>query len=192
MTENETSIVIDGKKYVITKTKAGADACKFCAIEKKCKETPEMTLCGKMGVADDEYFRLADENGEASAEYGLTEKAAHDDYQKRSRVSGERAETLAWAMIVLLAAQLIGGLKYAEFYVFGGAALLYMLLSAMQSVYQTLTIWIVKCRIKRTGTALSDYPYYVRVGAWLFYWLKMLIITAGAVYGASHFIFFAI
>ena len=128
---------------------------------------------------------------EMPADQPLTEQAAYDEYQERSKVSGDRAEQLAWAMIVLLAGQLIGGSKYAEFYVLGGAALLYMLLSAMQSVWQSVTIWLVKCRIKRTGIKLNDYPDWVGFGAWVFYWLKMIIIAIGAIYGASHFISFA-
>lgn len=128
---------------------------------------------------------------EDDAEQPLTEQAAYDEYQERSKTAGERAEQLAWAMIVLLAGQLIGGSKYAEFYVLGGAALLYLLLSAMQSVWQSVTIWLVKCRIKRTGIKLNDYPDWIGFGAWVFYWLKMIIIAIGAIYCASHFISFA-
>ena len=136
-------------------------------------------------VTQDEYFR------EDDADQPLTEQAAYDEYQERSKTAGERAEQLAWAMIVLLAGQLIGGSKYTEFYVLGGAALLYLLLSAMQSVWQSVTIWLVKCRIKRTGIRLNDYPDWVGFGAWVFYWLKMITIAIGAIYGASHFISFA-
>jgi len=128
---------------------------------------------------------------EDDANQPLTEQAAYDEYQERSKVSGDRAEQLAWAMIVLLTGQLIGGSKYAEFYVLGGAALLYLLLSAMQSVWQSVTIWLVKCRIKRTSIQLSDYPDWVGFGAWVFYWLKMIVIAIAAIYGASHFISFA-
>lgn len=123
--------------------------------------------------------------------FPLTVWRAYDEYQERSKTSGDRAEQLAWAMIVLLAGQLIGGSKYAEFYMLGGAALLYLLLSTVQSVWQSVTIWLVKCRIKRTGITLSDYPDWVGFGAWVFYWLKMIIIAIGAIYGASRFISFA-
>ena len=129
---------------------------------------------------------------EDEANQPLTEQEAYDEYQERSKTSGDRAEQLAWAMIVLLAGQLIGGSNYAEFYVLGGAALLYLLLSTMQSVWQSVTIWLVKCRIKRTGITLNDYPDWVGLGAWVFYWLKMIVIAIGAIYGASHFISFAI
>lgn len=128
---------------------------------------------------------------EDDADQPLTEQAAYDEYQERSKTSGDRAEQLAWAMIALLAGQLIGGSKYAEFYVLGGAALLYLLLSAMQSVWQSVTIWLIKCRIKRTGIKLNDYPAWVSFGAWVFYCLKMIIIAIAAIYGASHFISFA-
>lgn len=138
-------------------------------------------------AAYDEY----QERSKVSADQPLTEQAAYDEYQERSKTSGDRAEQLAWAMIVLLAGQLIGGSKYAEFYVLGGAALLYLLLSTMQYVWQSVTIWLVKRRIKRTGIKLNDYPDWVGFGAWVFYWLKMIIIALGAIYGASHFISFA-
>jgi len=128
---------------------------------------------------------------EDDADQPLTEQAAYDEYQERSKTSGDRAEQLAWAMIVLLAGQLIGGSKYAEFYVLGGAALLYLLLSTMQYVWQSVTIWLVKCRIKRTGIVLNEYPDWVGFGAWVFYWLKMIVIAIAAIYGASHFISFA-
>ena len=129
---------------------------------------------------------------EMPADQPLTEQAAYDEYQERSKVSGDRAEQLAWAMIALLTGQLIGGSKYAEFYVLGGAALLYLLLSATQSVWQSVTIWLVKCRIKRTGITLNDYPDWVGFGAWVFYWLKMIVIAIASIYGASHFIQFVI
>jgi hypothetical protein len=128
---------------------------------------------------------------EDNADQPLTEQAAYDEYQERSKVSGDRADQLAWAMIVLLTGQLIGGSKYAEFYVLGGAALIYLLLSTMQYVWQSVTIWLVKWRIKRTGIQLNDYPDWVGFGAWVFYWLKMIIIAIGAIYGASHFVSFA-
>jgi hypothetical protein len=128
---------------------------------------------------------------EDDADQPLTEQATYDEYQERSKTSGNRAEQLAWAMIALLAGQLIGGSKYAEFYVLGGTALLYLLLSSMQSVWQSVTIWLVKCNIKRTSIQLNDYPDWIGFGAWVFYWLKMIVIAIGAIYGASHFISFA-
>lgn len=155
----------------------------------------------EMWIATESELELVDQSPEEArqavfereddADQPLTEQAAYDEYQERSKTSGDRAEQLAWAMIALLTGQLIGGSKYAEFYVLGGAALLYLLLSTMQSVWQSVAIWLVKCRIKRTGLTLNDYPDWVGFGAWVFYWLKMIVITIGAIYGASHFISFA-
>ena len=117
----------------------------------------------------------------------LTEQRAYNDYQERSKTAGDRAESLAWMMGALLFGQLVGGSKFAEFYVLGAAALLYLLLSAMQSVWQSVAFWIIKCRIKRTGVTLNDYPNWVGFGAWVLYWLKMIIIALGAIYGAYRF-----
>ena len=117
----------------------------------------------------------------------LTEQRAYNDYQERSKTAGDRAESLAWMMGALLFGQLVGGSKFAEFYVLGAAALLYLLLSAMQSVWQSVAFWIIKCRIKHTGITLNDYPNWVGFGAWVFYWLKMIIIALGAIYGAYRF-----
>ena len=148
-------------------------------MQKYDKEIRLVGLANKMEMPADE------------ANQPLTEQAAYEEYQERSKTSCDRAEQLAWAMIALLTGQLIGGSNYAEFYVLGGAALLYLLLSAMQSVWQSVTIWLVKCRIKRTGIRLNDYPDWVGFGAWVFYWLKMIVIALAAIYGASHFISFA-
>lgn len=177
----------EGRKYAFIEDKE-QDECERCALKDKCHDEDGLICTDLLGISNDNAVgrRFEEVNEDA-----LTEEQAYNEYQERSKVSGDRAEQLAWAMIVLLAGQLIGGSKYAEFYVLGGAALLYLLLSAMQSVWQSVTIWLVKCRIKRTGIQLNDYPDWVGFGAWVFYWLKMIIIAIGAIYGASHFISFA-
>lgn len=177
----------EGRKYAFIEEKEPFE-CERCALNNKCNEEDGLICTNLLGISDDEAagrrFIEIDEDA-------LTEQAAYDEYQERSKTSGDRAEQLAWAMIALLAGQLIGGSNYAEFYVLGGAALLYLLLSTMQSVWQAVTIWLIKCRIKHTGIQLNDYPDWVGFGAWVFYWLKMIVIAIGAIYGASHFISFA-
>ena len=167
MEKKENAIIVNGKKYVYTKVKPGIyeDACDSCALVETCSAKSD--YCSALGMEEDSEgcFQLI--------------------------LNGLRAEQLAWAMIVLLTGQLIGGLKYAEFYVLGGAALLYLLLSTLQYVWQSVTIWLVECRIKRTGVTLNDYPDWVGFGAWVFYWLKIIVIAIAAIYGASHFISFA-
>lgn len=177
----------EGRKYAFIEDKE-QDECERCALKDKCHDEDGLICTNLLGISNDNAVGRRFEEVDEDA---LTEEKAYDEYQERSKTSGDRAEQLAWAMIVLLAGQLIGGSKYAEFYVLGGAALLYLLLSAMQSVWQSVTIWLVKCRIKRTGIRLNDYPNWVGFGAWVFYWLKMIVIAIGAIYGASHFISFA-
>jgi hypothetical protein len=118
----------------------------------------------------------------------LTERQAYDDYQERSQTSGARAEQLAWAMIILLGCQMIGGSQYAEFYIMAAAGLAYLLLSVMQALWQAVAMWIIQQRIARTVKEAQDYPDWVGFGAWCFYWLKMLVLAAGAVYGVLRFI----
>lgn len=177
----------EGRKYAFIEDKE-QDECERCALKDKCHDEDGLICTDLLGISNDNAVGRRFEEVDEDA---LTEEKAYDEYQERSKTAGDRAEQLAWAMIVLLAGQLIGGSKYAEFYVLGGAALLYLLLSAMQSVWQSVTIWLVKCRIKRTGIKLNDYPDWVGFGVWVFYWLKMIIIAIGAIYGASHFISFA-
>ncbi len=64
----------------------------------------------------------------------------------------------------------------------------YMLLSALQALWQTVTFWIIKNRIKRDGLLIDDYPQWVGGGAWVFYYIKMAVITATATYAFWHFI----
>lgn len=124
---------------------------------------------------------------EMPADQSLTEQAAYDDYQERTVKSGDRADQLAWAIVALLAAQLIGGSKFYELYVMAAGALAYLLLHTLQSAWQGLAIWIVKQRISR-GQRLTDYPSWVGGTAWVLYALKLCALTAAALYGIVHFI----
>jgi hypothetical protein len=118
----------------------------------------------------------------------LTGQKAEADYQERSTTAGDCANQLAWAFIILLCAMLIGGSKYAEPYVMAAGGICYMLLSALQALWQAVTFWIIKNRIKRDGLLIDDYPQWVGGGAWVFYYLKMAVITATATYAFWHFI----
>lgn len=163
------------------------EKCDDCALVKECRKSTECICHERFGNEYSFGKRFVEVENDGT----LTEEKAYEDYQERSQVSGERADMLAWMMGGLLFGQLIGGSKYVEFYVLGGMALLYMLLSVMQAVWQTVTMWVIKCRIKRTGVNLYDYPDWVGFGAWVFYWLKMNIIAIGAIYGAIRFLWFA-
>ena len=88
----------------------------------------------------------------------LTDQKAYDDYQER------------------------------EPFVMAAGGICYMLLSALQALWQTVTFWIIKNRIKRDGLLIDDYPQWVGGGAWVFYYIKMAVITATATYAFWHFI----
>ena len=118
----------------------------------------------------------------------LTDQKAYDDYQERSTTAGDRAERLAWAFILVLCAQFIGGHSFKEPFVMAAGGICYMLLSALQALWQTVTFWIIRTRIKRDGLLIDDYPQWVGGGAWVFYYLKMAVITATATYAFWHFI----
>lgn len=117
----------------------------------------------------------------------LKEQEAYRDYQERSNTSGERANQLAWAFIIILCAQFVGSNKYAEPYVMAAGGILYMLLSVVQSLWQAVSIWIVKQLIQK-GQMYDDYPDWVGGGAWFFYYTKMIVITITSIYAVWSFL----
>ena len=118
----------------------------------------------------------------------LTEKKMDDDYQERSTTTNDRGSQLAWAFIVLLASMMIGNHGYLEYYVGGAVGLVYLLLSMLQSAWQTIAIWIVKNRIKRDTLTIEDYPEWVGGLAWTFWYLKIGLLTIGTIYVAYRFV----
>lgn len=170
----------EGRRYRLVTDESGND-CECCPLYDKCNGE-DICICYDLFGRDEcDGKRLEDVTDL------LTEGQAYDDYQERTAKSGDRADQLAWAIVVLLAAQLIGGSKYGEMYVMAAGALAYMLLHTLQSAWQGVAIWIVKQRISR-GQRLTDYPSWLGGTAWAFYWLKLAALTAAAVYGIVHFL----
>lgn len=170
----------EGRRYRLVTDESGSE-CERCPLNNKC-HNEDICVC----------YELFDEGSCAGKRLEdvtdlLTEGQAYDDYQERTAKSGDRADQLAWAIVALLAAQLIGGSKYGEMYVMAAGALAYMLLHTLQSAWQGLAIWIVKQRISR-GQRLTDYPSWVGGTAWVLYWLKLAALTAAALYGIVHFL----
>ena len=116
----------------------------------------------------------------------LKEQEVDDLYQERSNTSGERANQLAWAFIIILCAQLIGDSHYAEPYVMAAGGILYMLLSIVQSLWQAVSIWIVK-QLIQDGQTYDDYPDWVGGVTWFFYYTKMIVLTITSIYAVWHF-----
>ena len=170
----------EGRRYRLVTDESGIE-CEHCPLNDKCSGE-EINICEDLfGEGNCIGKRLEDVTDL------LTERQAYDDYQERTAKSGDRADQLAWAIVALLAAQLIGDQHYHEFYVMAAGALAYLLLSTLQSAWQGLAIWIVKQRISR-GQRLTDYPSWVGGTAWVLYWLKLCALTAAALYGIVHFL----
>ena len=178
MKENE--IVINGNRYALIQDTLGDNECQRCDLLEVCR-SKERPICNEhfgCGESEKKRFEYVGKEGL------LTEQQAYDDYQERSKTSGDRASEMAWMMITPMLCQLIGGEHYLEFYIMGAASIVYMCLSTLQSVWQTFAFWLIKCRIKSNDIQVDDYPNWVGFGAWVFYWLKITVITIGAFYGA--------
>ena len=171
----------EGRRYRLVTDEIGGE-CERCPLYDKCNSDGVINICEQLfGQSNVVGKRLEDVTDL------LTERQAYDDYQERTAKSGDRADQLAWAIVALLAAQLIGGSKYGEFYVMAAGALAYLLLSTLQSAWQGVAIWIVKQRISR-GQCLTDYPSWVGGTAWVLYALKLCALTVAALYGIVHFL----
>lgn len=179
----ENTININGVSYALIPDMEGEGSeCERCALQEKCNDESGcicQTLFGE-DVAKNHRFELAKEY--------VTEQQAYDAYQERSVTAGDRANQMAWAFIIVLCAQLIGSDHFKEPYVIAAGGISYLWLSAMQSLWQAVTMWLFKQQIRRNGLQLEDYPDWIGGGAWVFYILKMLVITVTAIYAIWKFI----
>jgi len=187
--KKEIAIVIDGKKYEYLKSKNEYKICENCALRKMCNDYEDGIICGALGVDTDStsIFQLVGDATPAEPQT-VTEEKAYDDYQEHSKTANDRGEQLAWAFIVLLAGMMIGNHFYLEFFVGAACGLAYLLLSMIQSAWQTIAIWIVKNRIKRDNLAIEDYPEWVGGWAWVFWYLKIGLLTIGTIYVLCKFV----
>jgi len=171
-------IKIDGKRYVLNEDFNGSEPCANCPLKDKCPDA-EYYYC-KTFIGVKKPFEDVTEC--------VTEEKAYDDYQERSNTANDRGEQLAWAFIVLLAGMMIGNHGYLEYYVGAACGLAYLLLSMIQSAWQTIAIWIVKNRIKRDNLTIEDYPEWVGGWAWVFWYTKIGLLTIGTIYVAYRFV----
>ena len=192
MKKNYLAIIIDGKKYEYMKTKhdGAYKTCAECALKEMCDEYEDGIICGALGEDDDciSNFQLTEDTAPIQKQETISEQKAYDDYQDASLRSKERGDQLAWAFIVLLVGMMIGDHCYLEYYVGAACGLAYMLLSMIQSAWQTIAIWIVKNRIKRGNLTIEDYPQWVGGWAWVFWYLKIGLLTIGTIYVVWRFI----
>lgn len=179
----DNTININGVSYALIPDMEGEGSeCERCALQEKCHDESDcicQTLFGE-DVAKNHRFELAKEC--------VTEEKAYDDYQERSQTAGDRGNMLAWAFVCTMFAQLIGSKYFREPYVLAAGGIAYLMLSTMQAWWQTVALWIIKCRIKSKNLRINDYPDWVGGGAWVFYWLKMIVITVTSIYAIVKFI----
>lgn len=171
----------EGKKYALIEDKE-PNECERCALKDKCheKEEEEGLICTDLlGIptAEVDGCRFIEIDEDA-----LTEEKVYDYYQERSTTAGSRADQLAWMFIVMMTGVLISGHTYQAFSVCAALSAIYMLLSVMQAVWQTFTSWLFMKQIRKADVMPNDYPSWVGGGAWLFFWLKMISISAAVCY----------
>mgnify|MGYP000650078339 CR=1 FL=1 len=104
-------IEYQGKKYALVSDKE-ENECDRCALREVCHEDSDL-IC-KQFFTDDEVtnHRLVEVTDDV-----LTEQKMYDEYQERTKTAGDRANDIAWCLVILLAAQLIGGKTYSNFFV---------------------------------------------------------------------------
>ena len=171
-------ITINGRRYALIEGFGSNDPCEHCALKKECLDA-EYYYC-KNFVSHKTPLEDVTET--------VTEEKAYDDYQERSQTAGDRGNMLAWAFVCTMFAQLIGSKYFREPYVLAAGGIAYLMLSTMQAWWQTVALWIIKCRIKSKNLSINDYPDWVGGGAWVFYWLKMIVITVTSIYAIVKFI----
>lgn len=190
MEKKNVAVIIDGKKYEYLKSKydVASMTCRDCALKEMCDEYEEGILCGALGV-DRDYssnFQLVDEPEQPEEKIEpLTEEDVYDYYQERSVTAGNRADQLAWVFVIMMTGGLVSGHAFETFSVCAALSAVYMFFSIMQAVWQTFTSWLFMQRIKDSDDMFADYPSWVGGGAWLFFWLKMIAISAAVVYFVS-------
>lgn len=171
-------ITINGRRYALIEGFGSNDPCEHCALKKECLDA-EYYYC-KNFVSHKTPLEDVTET--------VTEAQAYEDYQERSQTAGDRGNMLAWAFVCTMFAQLIGSKYFREPYVLAAGGIAYLMLSTMQAWWQTVALWIIKCRIKSKNLRINDYPDWVGGGAWVFYWLKMIVIAVTSIYAIVKFI----
>lgn len=110
---------------------------------------------------------------------GMTVEEVQQEYYDRSEKANEVGNQVVWMLLVVLAAILLSGKIYGEILWAGAFAVLAMWLGVMQRLWQAWTVWLFKSKMERLIIHNPrHYPHYIRNGAWVIYWLKMVALTA--------------
>lgn len=111
-------------------------------------------------------------------------KEVFNYYQMRSVNVGEYADQLAWMMVLIFCAALIGQKLIASFMISGTLSLIYFMLSVIQAFWQTVGTWSVWRRLK-PGDIIEKYPSWLGCVSWILFILRVLIIVAAVIYFAK-------
>ena len=183
----DNEIKINGKTYALVPDTIGdRSECNRCALKDCCHEECEYGLCQYVYGVDNARGKVFEEIPDEEV---LTEKEVYDYYQERSVNAGERAELLAWMFIVMMTGGLISGHAFQTFSICSALAVIYMLLSVLQAVWQTFTSWLFMRQINRHQLTPKDCPAWIGCGAWAFFWLKMISIASAVMYFAKAIFF---
>lgn len=178
----ENIITINGKNYeLIYDNKEGE--CERCALHDYCHDQEDLVCKAAFGDDRAREHRFVLAEGQP-----LTEEKVYDYYQERSVTAGSRADQLAWMFILMMTGGLISGHAFQTFSVCAALSAIYVFCSIMQAVWQTFTSWLFLQRVKKSDVVPDDYPSWVGGGAWFFFWMKMIAISA-AVFYFVHAIF---
>ena len=172
----------EGKRYAFVGDNNGNE-CSRCALSDKCYNQAGAICQDKLGLT---YVETHQHRFEELTDDVLTEQKMCDEYQERTKTAVDRANDIAWCLVILLAAQLIGGKTYSNFFVACAGGLLYMLLSALQAVWQGAAMWWFKNH--HADDFPTDYPEWIGGTAWVFFYTKMAVITAAVVYIVYSFL----
>ena len=178
MTDKQKIVEYGGKRYALVIDNEEGE-CSRCALRDKCNDL-QGTLCqDEVGLT---YEETVHHRFEELKDDSLTEQKI----QEHTKTASDRANEIAWCLVILLAAQLIGGKMYNNFFVACAGGLICMLLSALQAAWHGAAIWWFKNHHADEET--TDYPAWIGGPTWGLYYLKMAVITASVVYIAYSFL----
>lgn len=171
-------IEIKGKKYAFIHDAINDEnECERCALRELCDNDDGCICHNNFGVGESEGMLFVEVE-----DSDVTEQNTFDYYQEKSYTAGSRCDQLAWMFVVMLTGAFISGHTYQLPYNCVAFAIIYVLMSIFQSVWQTFTFWLFYKQIKGKEVMPKDYPSWIGCGAWFFFWLKIIAISAAALY----------
>ncbi len=114
--------------------------------------------------------------------YIITEEIANREYQERSDAVNDRGTILSIMLVSFMVGPLFSGNVFDFTLLPGVLGMLYMLLSMLQAFWQTVTVSLFKWYMVRTKKTYTNYPSFIRRGAWVMFVLKNIVLVVAVVY----------